>query len=285
MWNRLNATRPLVGALVFGGLLTSAAGCVDNTVSIYIRQVQAPLISGTTCSVTNDPTAMSIAEGTLDVALRDSYSLRPLIANQLLTRANMDQLRAETSTINVQGFVVELHEGSPEGPLVGPAFSVYQNVVVNAALNVMTPSYNYAQIQVIPPQVGVQLRAAVCRLDTTGVTPDCPVLNVTSVNRRILVKMTAFGESLGQNNVESPPFYFPVTVCCGCLITFPAGSDMADTTSASGPDCNNGMAPASSADCAVGQDYPVDCRLCSGAHPEFCQPRGYSPVNGTVCPR
>lgn len=285
MWNRLNASRPLLGALVLGGVLTAASGCVDNTVSVYIRQVQSPTVAGTMCTVTSDPTSQSITEGVLDVALVDSYTLTPLIANQLITGASMELRRAETSTLNIQGFVIELHEGSPEGALVGPAFSVYQNVVVPAALSAGTPGYATARIQVIPPQIGQALRTAVCRFDRTGVTTDCPVPRVASVNRRILVKMTAFGESLGQNAVESTPFYFPVTVCCGCLIQFPLESDAPETmTSGVGPDCNNGMPIINASSCSPGQDFAVDCRMCSSANPEFCQPRGYSPT-GMACPR
>jgi len=285
MWNRLNASRPLLGALALGGVLMSAVGCVDNTVSVYVRQVQAPTVSGAMCTVTSDPTSARISEGTLDVALRDSYTMSPLLANQLITRASMEQLRAETTTLNLQGFVIELHEGSPEGALVGPAFSVYQNVVVPSAIAAGTPGYAVAQIQVIPPQIGQALKAAVCRIDRTGVTSDCPVPRVASVNRRILVKMTAFGESLGQNSVEATPFYFPVTVCCGCLVQFPIESDAPESmTSGVGPDCNNGMPIIGPSFCAPGQDFPVDCRSCSSANPEFCQPRGYSPT-GMTCPR
>lgn len=285
MWNRLNASRPLLGVLALGSVLTSAVGCVDNTVSVYIRQVQSPTVNGTMCTFTNDPTSQSITEGTLDVALRDNYSLTPLIANQLVSNASMEQRRVESASLNIQGFVVELHEGSPEGGLVGPAFSVYQNVVVPSSLAAGTPGYAYAHLQVIPPQIGQALKTAVCRIDRTGVTSDCPVPRVASINRRILVKITAFGESLGQHSVEATPFYFPLTVCCGCLIQFPLESDAPETmTSGVGPDCNNGMPIIGASSCAPGQDFPVDCRMCSSATPEFCQPRGYSPT-GMTCPR
>jgi hypothetical protein len=284
MWNRQNASRRGLASVVLAGALVSSVGCVDNTMSLYIRQVQTPTVSGSTCMFTSDPSSPRIAEGTLDVALRDNYTMAPLLANQLVQRASMEQQRTETSTLNIEGFVVELHEGSPDGPLVGPAFSIYQNVVVPAAMAATTPGYSYAQIQVIPPQVGNALRSAVCQIDRTGVNESCPVYRVTSVNRRILVKLTAFGASLGQNNVESTPFFFPVTVCCGCLITFPVDSDAPATmTTGVGRDCNGGSAPLSQATCALGQDFPVDCRLCSAAHPEFCQPRGFSPT-GATCP-
>lgn len=282
MWNRLKAARPFLGALVLGGVLTSSVGCVDNTVSVYIRQNQSPTVTGVNCTFNNDPTSAFITEGTLDVALRDNYTMIPLVANQLITRANMDQLRIETSTLNVEGFVVELHEGSPEGPIVGQPFSIYQNIVVPASLTAGTPGYAASVIQVIPPQVTSALRTAVCQFDNAGVTPDCPVVRIAaSINRRILVKLTAFGTSLGQNDIESTPFYFPVTVCCGCLLNFPNGSDFAEVEGEQRPDCNAGMALAT---CAVGQDQPVDCRSCASTLPSVCQPRGFSPT-GAVCPR
>jgi hypothetical protein len=285
MWNRLNASRPLLGALALSGVLTSSVGCVDNTVSLYIRQVQSPTVAGTMCTVTIDPTFPGIAEGTLDVALRNSYTLTPLLANQLIARSSMELRRVETSTLNIQGFVIELHEGSPDGALIGPPFSVYQNVVVPAALAAGTPGYAFAQIQVIPPQIGDLLRTAVCRVDRTGVTDDCPVPRLSSLNRRILVKVIAFGESLGQNSVESTPFLFPVNVCCGCLINFPLEADAPETMGGgAGPDCNAGMPIIGPASCAVGQDFPVDCRMCSSSRPDLCQPRGYSPT-GVTCPR
>jgi hypothetical protein len=283
MWNRLNASRRVLGALVLGGALTSTVGCVDNTVSVFIRQIQQPAVIGASCGFTNDPTAASLTGGMLDVALRNDYTLIPLIANQLVSGANMDQRRIETSILNIQGFVIELHEGSPEGPLVGPAFSVYQNVIVPASIAAGTPGYAAAQIQVIPPQVASVLRTAVCQFDTAGVTTDCPVVRIAaSINRRILVKLTAFGSSLGQHDIESTPFYFPVTVCCGCLVNFPNGSDLAEVDGPDRPDCNSGMAMAS---CNLGQDSTVDCRACSSTNPEFCQPRGFSPTGATTCSR
>ncbi|MDB4927908.1 MAG: hypothetical protein JWM10_392 [Myxococcaceae bacterium] len=285
MWNRLKASRAHLGALVLGGVLTSSVGCVDNTVSVFIRQIQRPVVTGVTCTFNNDPTSTIITEGTLDVALKDSYTLRPLIANQLVTGANMDQRRIETSFLNIEGFVIELREGSPEGPLVGPAFSIYQNVVVPASVAPGTPGYAATSITVIPPQVASALRSAVCQFDTAGVTPECPVVRIAaSVNRRILVKMTAFGSSTGQHDVESTPFYFPVTVCCGCLLTFPNGSDTIEVDGDQRPDCNSGMAMPTCAD-TLGQDDPVDCRSCASTNPSICQPRGFSTNPAGTCPR
>lgn len=286
MWNSPNAPRHLLGALVLGGVLTSAVGCVDNTVSVYIRQVQAPTLAGVVCTVSSDPTSQIVSEGILDVALRNDYTLAPLLANQLLTRASMEQQRIESSTLNIQGFEIELHEGAPEGALVVAPFTVYQNVVVPASLAAGTPGYSFGRIQVIPPQVGDALSRVVCNVINTDVTPSCPVPQVTSSDRRILVKITAFGESLGQSAIEATPYYFPVRVCCGCLIDFPLDSDAPPAVGGvgQGPDCNNGMAVPGPGSCNLGQDFLADCRLCSTRN-RLCQPRGFSPTGRTDCPR
>ncbi len=283
MWNWSNASRPLLGALVLGSTLM---GCVDNTVSLFIRQIQAPVVSGTGCGVTNDPSAPFIPGGVLDVALAPNYVVSPLLANQLITTANMDQRRPETNFLNVQGFVVELREGSPDGTLIQPAFSVYQNIAVPPSLAAGTPGYGVGTIEVIPPQIVAALKPVVCRVNTSvPTTAECPVPRYESADRRIIVKLTAFGESLGQNGVESTPFLFPVRVTCGGLINFPPDSDAPDSLYR-GPDCRGGNALGGAGACRLGQDFNVDCRLCSGSNP-FCSPPGFNtdPLAGGTCPR
>ncbi|MEZ4406704.1 MAG: hypothetical protein R3A52_09530 [Polyangiales bacterium] len=97
-------------------------GCVDNEISFFIRQVQAPVPMGaSTCTIPADPSANRIFEGTLDVGLRDDYRMAPLLVSQVAARADMQMNRPETSVISVEGFVIEIHEGSPTGrSSVGP---------------------------------------------------------------------------------------------------------------------------------------------------------------------
>ena len=277
------ASRRLLGAVVIGGALASSAGCVDNTVSIFIRQVQAPTASGTTCTLSSDPTGLTVPVGRFDVAVANHYTIAPLIANQMISRANADQLRVETTFFSVEGFVVELHQDSPDGPRVGPGFTVYQNTIVPPGASAGTPGYAYTQLEVIPTQIGLQLKNTVCALDMRGVTSDCPVPAIQSNDRSIVAKLTAFGNSLGQHSIESAPFYYPIHVCCGCLLRFPTDADAPDMTHP-GPDCLLGTATIDAAGCNPGQDFGLDCRLCSNSNP-LCQPRGFS-VSGTgTCPR
>ena len=81
MWNSLIVSRRLIGACVVGSALMSSVGCVDNTVSIFIRQVQAPTAAGTTCTIGLDPTGITVPVGRFDVAIANHYVIAPLIAN------------------------------------------------------------------------------------------------------------------------------------------------------------------------------------------------------------
>jgi len=154
-------------------------------------------------------------------------------------------------------------------------------VVVPPSVVPGTPGYGAASIEVISPQVAAALRATVCRVDQSDVSPQCPVARRTSADRRVVVSLVAFGDASERDVFDTTPFHFPITVCCGCLITFPTDSVLASSTV---PNCDHGAPVPGLADCALGQDHPVDCRSCAADHPELCQPRGYSP-NGATCPR
>lgn len=272
----------ILGVMALGAALMGTA-CVDNQISFFIRQVQAPLpMGGGTCSVPADPSANRVFEGILDVGLRDDYHMAPLLVSQIAAQANMQMNRPETAVISVEGFVIEIHEGSPDGPIIDRPFTVYQSSTILPPIAGQL-SYGVTDLQVIPPSIVNGLRARVCTLNTTGVTAQCPVPQVTSNPRRLIVRLLAFGHTLGTGPVETPTFDFPVNVCCGCLVNFPTDADTPDMVYP-GPDCNNGTA---STACNVGQDAPVDCRLCAGTNVNFCQPRGYSsdPTSMTACPR
>jgi hypothetical protein len=231
------------------------AGCEEP---VLIQQMQLPTYAPGGCSVSSDPARGRLDRGVLDVALRTSYAARPLYRNPL------------SQTVIVSGVVVEIHESAPEGPLVGPPFTVYQTVTLPA--EDVNPGYLAAETEIIPTQVGAALRSAVCQLERPTAT--CPASITSSVDRLLLVKLIAFGESSSGSEFETPPFMFPVRVCCGCLVTFPTEARAPESVHRS-PNCDQGAATPGPANCAVGQDVSVDCRLCSTSNP-FCQPAGYA---------
>lgn len=251
----------------------TASGCADNEATFFIRQMSAPLVAGNLCTLPIDPTAQRVTEGVMDVGLRDDYFVAPLFQSSLISTANPSFGRVETAGVNIQGFVVELRDGSPSGALLERPFSVYQSTFVPAGVGGL-PTYAATQLQVIPPPVGQALRASVCVVDRTGVDTNCPVPRIRQRVKRVIVRMYAFGRTQGNLDIETPIYDFPVNVCCGCLVQFPADADAPETVRP-GPDCTVGVPLVGPGQCGVGMDFPVDCRSCAGTNREFCQPRGY----------
>lgn len=81
---------------------------------------------------------------------------------------------------------------------------------------------------------------------------------------RINAKVRVFGELAGGVGVESSELTFPITVCNGCLVAFPP--DALDPTGRCVGTSLDALPP-----CIIGQDVPVDCRLCANTN-SSCQP-------------
>jgi shikimate kinase/3-dehydroquinate synthase len=285
-----------LAALVAGVSVAMGAGCAEDGPSFFIRAAMAPLPMGTTCGLPLDPNGLRVSEGRLDVTLRNSYAITPLLQNQLLERADQTAARIESNHIMVEGYEIELRDLSPTGSIIGgQAFSVFQSAVVPAGIGGQ-PSFTVTSVTVIPPTI-VQLLLnggarverngtavtlpGVCEIDRTGVTPNCPVPRYTSNDVRVIVRMRAFGRTVGDVPVQTPYFDFPVTVCCHCLVRFPPEANVAEMAvgmemARQVPDCNNGAAILDQSSCTPGQDFNLDCRACSSSNVEACQPRGYT---------
>lgn len=277
------------------GVLSAGAGCADNEVSVYIRAMKTPVVSGVTCTLPSDPSTPSLNEGVLDLAFKTTYHLAPLIQSNIFTRADMTANRTESSHLFIEGFIVEAHEDSPDGPLITGSgftnpFTVYQSLAVIPGVGGQ-PGTGVAFFEALPTQIGQALYQEVCvtRGGITrpaGLDPRCPVpVYNPNVSKRIILGVSAFGHTGGGISVETPKYNFPVTACCGCLRLFPAAmSAMASGTSDAGtarviPVCNAGAVVAGPAQCPniTGQDFAVDCNFCSTARQDLCQPFGFVP--------
>ncbi len=284
-----------MGSLLACGAFGLLGGCVDNTISVYIQQVTLPQNMGTTCTLTPDPTMPGITEGTLDLALTDHYVLRPIIRSEFIARRDPMSFRPESNAVAIDGFVVEIHEGSPDGPPIGPPFTVYQSLLIEPGTS-GAPGFGVTSVQVIPPAITNMIKSDVCRVDTRpGRAPsaNCPRPFLLEHQRRLIVRVVGFGKTTGQVDVQTPPFDFPVNVRCNYLVQYSTDSVVSPVGSMGGtghnsPNCLNGTAVTSIAACEdeLGQDVFVDCRLCSGNN-VICQPPGFNPdptAPITVCP-
>jgi hypothetical protein len=101
--------------------------------------------------------------------------------------------------------------------------------------------------------------------------PTAAVISATlkdrSQTRTIVVNIKIFGKTIGNVDVESGEYQMPLTVCKGCLVSFPSTAvDPAAPT----PNCNKPFDTAATGGagsvrpCFAGQDEPTSCQLCQG---------------------
>lgn len=279
--------------------LSASVGCADNEISFYIRAIKQPTSMGATCGFSNDPSGSGLFEGVLDLAFKSTYHLAPLMQTNIAARADLSSNRTESSQIIIEGFVVEVREDSPTGPLITGSFAnpytVYQTIVIPPGSG-GTAGFGVGFFEAIPTQIGRALYQDVCVTNRgivrpAGLDARCPVpVYNPSVSKRIIVAVSAFGHTGGGVSVESPKFNFPVTTCCGCLRFFPAAAGSTTTGDAAAarvnPVCATSTTTGGLASCPniMGQDYLVDCNLCSTSRPDLCQPFGFAPAGtGLTC--
>ena len=235
----LRLAHRLFGA--FGLLLalsTVAPGCTEDSQSmLYVRQVQGLLAPQ--CTVDNSPDSITIPSGTLDIAFRTEYLAALLVGSQLVGRGAPELSRTETSAVQIRSAVVRVESSQ------GQVLSSYTIPVAGFidASRAGAASFGLVAVQLIDTKAAM-----------SAGTEKGP--------RRLFSRVKILGETLGGSEVESAEFGFPITVCNGCLVGFPADSDNPDTDAL---DCDNvGDGTVTAAQCYFGQDAPIDCRQCRG---------------------
>jgi hypothetical protein len=231
---------------------TALPSCATNDSMMFILGVYARKQGQ--CAPKPEADAPIFANGVLDRTFASEYTAALLVGNQITERGSREQLRTETSRVVLKGAEVNLED--LQGNSLHPAFSSTATGFVDASSGT-DPSLSIMYASLIPASVAVTL----------------PVGTV-------LAKVRVFGDTLGGEEVESSELGFPIEICDGCLISYPAG---ARDLTADGSDyvCKQGTdteMDASSSElelpCTVGVDIPSPCTVCSGVY-EVCQ----SPLN------
>jgi hypothetical protein len=243
-----------------GAALLCATGCAENDSSLFIRQVSVSA-RGSTCIVTPDPSALFLTRGYMDAAFVSRYQASLLVGSQLTARGDRQQLRTETSRLKLEGSEVYATDDLT-GSLVFPATTIPGSGFIDPASGT-DPSYG------LLGTILLAIPAALATKQQAGGRGS--FTNVTSHVR-------AFGHTLGGTYIESGEFLFPISVCYGCLVTFP--TDAIVTNTATVPptlSCSGTSATSTSvtAPCYPGQDDVVDCRICQeylGPDAPVCQP-------------
>jgi hypothetical protein len=242
------AKRALVAGLIGAGALLVGPGCAENESSLFVRSVL--VVSPPECVVKADPGSTMLLGGFMDLGLTDTYRAALLVGNQLVRRGSRDQLRTETSRVTLRGAEVRVRNAL--GALLRE-FTVDGTGFVDPGTS-DEPGYGVMYVPMIPP-------------GTAGLRP----------NTTVVASVRVFGETLGGTEIESGDLSFPISLCNGCLVSFPPE---ADDPAQSGYQCidqsSAGTASSGSSlsdeayPCWLGQDVAVDCRICVGSHPDVC---------------
>jgi hypothetical protein len=80
---------------------------------------------------------------------------------------------------------------------------------------------------------------------------------------QIIARIKVLGTTLGGQEIESAEFDYPITICNGCLVSYPT-----ESLDPEGMECIGGdsMGAPMATVCSLGQDAPVDCSLCAGVN-------------------
>ena len=220
-----------LATLCVGASITTA--CTHDDSSMFVLDVLQPqLVSpGATCLFTSDPTQPFISSGVLDLGLTGEYNAEYLVGNQLIQQGNTDQLRTETSIINVEGAIVRITDAQ------GTQIKTYTRLAGGTIQpsTRTTPSYSPFNVTTVDNQTATSIKPA------TGGTV------------RLITYARFFGHTLGGQYVESNEFEFPVDVCYGCLVRL-SQMDISGTSTAS---------TTLPLPCFPGQDETIDCSQCS----------------------
>lgn len=208
------------------GLSLSAGACAENESSIFIHSA---LVPDGTCAVTFAPGSTQIGSGVLDAAYSKEYRAWVLMGNQMVARGSPNQLRTETSRVQITGFDVFVDR--PDGSNVAAYYVPAVGFIDPASGS--SPGYGGAVATLIDSATSATLGQAAAGGTIQDVT----------------VTLQGYGKTLGGLEVTTGLWSFPISVCYGCLCRVPAG----DT-------CTNFDEDPEPA-CTVGQDFTFDCRL------------------------
>jgi len=231
------------------------AACASEPAEFQIQHNQAP--EEGSCLLSQENTGEAIEEGVFDLSIgdRSSYLLTPLVHNRSGAPLTVTTIRARAFQETDAGSALlrfacpgggecEEWELSPCGGRDGTDCPI---LPPHGTGSFEMPVFS----RIVTGYFQGQMDAAVGE----GRTP--PQYRIKAI-----VELEGMA---GERPVTSEPFSFAVTLCLGCLVEYPAGSD---TSSISGPDCCGGgtVIPA----CYPGQDEPLDCRRCVRTLPEIC---------------
>lgn len=226
-------------AAVLLGISLAGSGCTEVETGFFILGN----VSTEPPDCVADPESSNVlrGEGVLDVSLRPDYVATLKVGSQLAPRGDKTNLRTETMIATFSGAEVRLTGDNAE-PVAFTVPAVGTSIPPDTSAD---PSFGIVSATLIPAALGIEIAA--------GITSRGEV-------RTRIAQVRVFGETLGGLEIETGPFDYPIRVCSGCLVDFPADALVEGVDG--GPVCGGSVDDAPEAPCRMGQDDVVDCRLC-----------------------
>ena len=241
----------LIVAITAAG--AAAPACATNDQTIFVRGALAPSTNrqNGACTYTNDPQQAELFFGRLDVGLADSYVAVLLVGNQSIPRGDNLSNRAESNRVHINGGVVRVTEA--DGTLIREFTSL--------ATGFADPQNNNAPAYGVISLIGFDAPTKDIILNTGNLHPEQPGLPNRAALKTVLLNIKVFGKTLGEVDVESDEYQFPLQVCKGCLVVAST-----DPTRKPTPNCLRTVATGTmvTAPCFFGQDESIPCASCLG---------------------
>lgn len=190
--------RALMKLSLFVGMF-GLVGCVDDGVSVFVAGAIAPEQSDEGCSW--DPGSdLSQPGGTLDVSFGGSYFVYPRIVNQLQRRGRSGV--AETNGVQLTAAEVTIRalDGSALSvPGLPNPFRIPMSGYIPPAASPDSPGVGFGRVEVLTPDYTLSLEEA------------------GAANVSLLASIRIIGKTLGDIDIESAEWDFPIALCSGCL--------------------------------------------------------------------
>jgi hypothetical protein len=233
--------------------------CATNDSMMFIIGV-AERKAGS-CTVKAQLDSPILARGTMDRVFASDYVAALLVGNQVTARGSRDRIRTETSRIELKG--AEVHLETSQGKSLAPAFSSVGSGFVDASAGT-DPAFSVMFTTLVPASIASQLPLGT-----------------------VVAKVRVFGTSLGGRDIESAELGFPIEICEGCLVSYPAEDrDLTSDTDEYKCKVATDM-PSSGGDvdlpCQLGIDIPAPCMLCSGISDVCSSPNKNCYYNSAAC--
>lgn len=235
--------KTIMGLTLALGAWLIASACVEDTPAMFIVHNAA---LDADCDPVRTASGDTLSTGVMDLTVARTYRMQLLVEN-LLSPSGANTLGAsaggvyEGNRITFTSAIVSII-----GPSAGLTVALPENQELAISGTLEPGGGSVVEFDAITQGLGEQLAA-----------------QLTSRDQRLPVRVNVqfVGQSTSGAEVESNVFTYPLTICRGCLLNFPAdavnpldeppncGAEVTDSTTVPEP-------------CRAGQDEAFDCRIC-----------------------